>query len=69
MKIVLDAVFCEEMCPNHAIEVMAIPEDIRNVWSFNDLSGNKPKIIRRNLRRVRGAAVQPAPYLPLMIWL
>ncbi|HHT19491.1 MAG: glutamate synthase-related protein [Methanobacterium sp.] len=28
---------CEEMCPNHAIEVMAIPEDIRNVWSFNDL--------------------------------
>ncbi len=28
---------CEEMCPNDAIEVNAVPEDRRNVWSFSDL--------------------------------
>lgn len=28
---------CEEMCPNNAIEVHAVPEDRRNVWSYADL--------------------------------
>ena len=28
---------CEEMCPNNAIEVNAVPEDRRNVWSFTDM--------------------------------
>lgn len=28
---------CEEMCPNNAITVSAIPADTRNVWSFSDL--------------------------------
>ncbi len=28
---------CEEMCPNNAIEVNAVPEDRRNVWSLGDI--------------------------------
>jgi glutamate synthase domain-containing protein 2 len=28
---------CEEMCPNNAIEVNAVPEDRRNVWSLADI--------------------------------
>jgi len=28
---------CEEMCPNRAIEVNAVPEDRRNVWSLGDI--------------------------------
>ena len=38
MKIVLDAGYCEEMCPNNAIEVNAVPEDRRNVWSLTDIT-------------------------------
>ncbi|MEM4525554.1 MAG: glutamate synthase-related protein [Methanothermobacter sp.] len=34
---------CEEMCPSNAIEVNAVAEDRRNVWSLTDLTEIKRK--------------------------
>ncbi|MDI9617785.1 glutamate synthase-related protein [Methanothermobacter sp.] len=52
---------CEEMCPNNAIEVNAVPEDRRNVWSFNDLIEIQRKS-REGSYKVRGCgAVRRIP--------
>jgi len=49
------------MCPNNAIEVNAIPEDIRNVWSFNDLVEINRKSTEGSYK-VRGCgATRPLP--------
>ncbi len=44
---------CEEMCPNSAIEVNAVPEDVRGVWSFADLLEIKRKS-QEGTYKVRG---------------
>ncbi|MGZ7047389.1 MAG: glutamate synthase-related protein [Methanobacterium sp.] len=44
---------CEEMCPNTAIEVNAVTEDRRNVWSFTDLLEINRKS-REGTYKVRG---------------
>lgn len=52
---------CEEMCPNNAIEVNAVPEDRRNVWSFADLLEIERKS-REGSYKVRGCgAVRRIP--------
>ncbi|QEF93914.1 FMN-binding glutamate synthase family protein [Methanothermobacter sp. KEPCO-1] len=52
---------CEEMCPNNAIEVNAVPEDRRNVWSFTDLLEIQRKS-REGSYKVRGCgAVRRIP--------
>ncbi|MDI6702781.1 glutamate synthase-related protein [Methanothermobacter wolfeii] len=52
---------CEEMCPNKAIEVNAVPEDRRNVWSFTDLLEIQRKS-REGTYKVRGCgAVRRIP--------
>ncbi|MCG2829104.1 glutamate synthase-related protein [Methanothermobacter sp. K4] len=52
---------CEEMCPNNAIEVNAVPEDRRNVWSFTDLIEIQRKS-REGSYKVRGCgAVRRIP--------
>ena len=52
---------CEEMCPNNAIEVNAVPEDRRNVWSFADLIEIERKS-REGSYKVRGCgAVRRIP--------
>jgi glutamate synthase domain-containing protein 2 len=49
------------MCPNNAIEVSATPEDIRNVWSFNDLVEINRKSTEGSYK-VRGCgATRPLP--------
>lgn len=53
------------MCPNNAIEVNAVPEDRRNVWSFADMV----EIERKSKLKapIKYGDVSPGWSLPLMI--